>query len=376
MLEVQVHKRLDDFGLDAELSCETSGITALYGRSGAGKTMLVNTLAGLLTPDSGHISIDGHVLFDSARGIDLPPERRRLGYVFQESRLFPHLSVRGNLTYGLRRAPRGEQGNRRHPATYDQIVTLLGLERLVGRRPRALSGGETQRVALGRALLANPRLLLMDEPLVALDQPRKDEVLPFIERLRDELAIPIVYVSHSMQEIVRLADTLALVSDGKIVAAGPLDELTSRLDLRPLTGRYEAGAVLSTRIARHHPEDGLTELSFAGGSLLVSRLDAEPGTELRVRVRARDVALALSPADQTSILNQLPAKVRAFGAEDGPLVDVLLDLAGATLWARITKRSQARLGLEIGSQVFALIKAGAMDSHSLGRTGRRPRFLE
>lgn len=372
MLEIAVKKQLGSFRFDAAMRCETVGITALYGRSGAGKTMLVNALAGLVTPDSGRIAIDGRVLFDADAGIDLPPERRRLGYVFQEHRLFPHLSVRANLTYGQRRAQRhGHAGG----VSYERVVALLGLERLVSRRPRALSGGETQRVALGRALLANPRLLLMDEPLAALDQPRKDEILPFIERLRDDLAIPIVYVSHSMREIVRLADTLALVSQGRIVASGPLDEITSRLDLRPLTGRYEAGAVLIAEVERHHDGDGMSELRFPGGRLLVSRLRAEPGQEIRVRVRARDVALALAPQDRISILNQLPATVRAFGEDDGPMVDVLLDLGGAALWARITNRSRRRLALAEGSRVYALIKAVALDSHGLGRAGRGPRFL-
>ena len=207
MLEVTVKKRLGDFGLDMGFSCESTGVTAVFGRSGAGKTTLVNLLAGLLRPDAGRIAVGGRVLFDSASGIDIPPDRRRLGYVFQEGRLFPHLSVRGNLAYGLKRTPPAER-----KIGLEQIVALLGLEALLARRPHDLSGGEKQRVALGRALLANPRLLLMDEPLAALDQQRKDEVLPFIERLRDDLAVPIVYVSHAMEEVVRLADTLVLVS--------------------------------------------------------------------------------------------------------------------------------------------------------------------
>jgi len=371
MLELAVRKRLGDFSIDVNIDCETSGIVAFFGRSGAGKTSLVNMLAGLLRPDAGRIAVDGQVLFDAGQGVDLPPERRRLGYVFQEGRLFPHLSVRGNLIYGLRRAPAAE----RH-TEFDQIVDLLGLEGLVERRPHDLSGGEKQRVALGRALLANPRLLLMDEPLAALDQPRKDEVLPFIERLRDELAIPIVYVSHSMQEIVRLADTLVLISDGRVVATGPLDELTSRLDLRPLTGRYEAGSVIAARVAGHDSEHGLTELVFGGGTLQVAQLDLAPGSEIRVRIRARDVALALEPPRRTSILNVLAGKVRDIGAEAGPQVDVLLDVGGTTLWARVTARSREDLALEPGRQVFALIKSVAIDSHSLGRAGASRRFLE
>lgn len=371
MLELSVRKRLGDFAIDVDFTCETSGIVALFGRSGTGKTSLVNMLAGLIRPDAGRIVVNGAVLFDAERGIDLPPEARRLGYVFQEGRLFPHLSVRGNLTYGLRRAPATERR-----IGLEQIVTLLGLEGLVGRRPSGLSGGEKQRVALGRALLANPRLLLMDEPLASLDQPRKDEVLPFIERLRDELGIPIIYVSHSMQEIMRLADTLALVSEGSIVASGPVDALTSRLDLRPLTGRYEAGAVIQARVEGHDEAFGLTDLRFAGGLLKVSHLELAPGTELRVRIRARDVSLALQAPTDTSILNIFPATVRDIGEESGPQVDVLLDVGGSALWARITARSCHQLGLAPGSKVHALIKSAAIDSHSLGRAGTPGRFLE
>ncbi len=370
MLEVQVRKTLGAVRLDFDFACETDGIVAVFGRSGAGKTSLVNMLAGLVRPDEGRISVNGHVLFESAAGIDLPPERRRLGYVFQEGRLFPHLSVRGNLTYGLKRAPKAERR-----IGEAQIVELLGLGALLARRPRDLSGGEKQRVALGRALLANPRLLLMDEPLAALDQARKEEVLPFIERLRDELAIPIIYVSHAMEEIVRLADTMVLVSDGTAVAVGPLEELTSRLDLRPLTGRYEAGAVLEARVAGHDLDYGLSELVFAGGRLRVPRVDLPLGSNLRLRIRARDVALALAPPERTSILNVFPAVVADLDRGDGPMVDVLLDVKGATLWARITARSSADLGLAPGTPVHALIKAVAIDRHALGRAPSRGRFM-
>ena len=362
MLELRVAKRLGTFSIDAEVACETDGIVALFGRSGCGKTSLVAMLAGLLRPDRGRIAVAGQVLFDSERGIDLPPERRRLGYVFQESRLFPHLSVRGNLTYGLKRAPAAERR-----IGLEQIVDLLDIAHLLGRRPDDLSGGEKQRVALGRALLANPRLLLMDEPLAALDQPLKDEILPIIERLRDELAIPIVYVSHIMEEIVRLADTLVLVSDGRVVAVGPLNELTSRLDLRPLTGRYEAGAVIEARVAGHDKVFGLSELAFAGGRLRVPPVRLPPGAPLRLRIRARDVALALEAPVGTSFLNVLAGVVKDLSPEPGPLIDVLLDVGGAPLWARITARSRHDLRLEVGSRVYALVKAVAIDRHSLGR---------
>lgn len=370
MLEVAVEKRLGSFKVDAEFTCATDGIVALFGRSGAGKTSLVNMLAGLSRPDSGRIEIEGVTVFDSSRGLDLPPERRRIGYVFQEGRLFPHLTLRGNLIYGLRRAPAAERR-----IQLDQIVTLLGLETLLGRRPHDLSGGEKQRVALGRALLANPRLLLMDEPLAGLDQGRKDEVLSFIERLRDELTIPIVYVSHAMPEIVRLADTMVLMSEGRVVAVGPLDELTSRLDLRPLTGRYEAGAVLEARVEGQDTEFALTELSFAGGHLWVPRLDLPRGAKLRLRIRARDVVLARDRPEKTSIVNAIPCVVKDIGAEAGPQVDLRLDAGGAALWARITRRSLHELGLVPGSEVYALIKAGSIDRYSLGRSTAAGRFL-
>ncbi len=370
MIEVAVAKRLGAFQIDAEFSCATDGIVALFGRSGAGKTSLVNLLAGLSRPDSGHIEIEGVTVFDSKRGLDLPPERRRIGYVFQEGRLFPHLTVRGNLTYGLRRAPAAERR-----IQLDQIVDLLGLEVLLGRRPHDLSGGEKQRVALGRALLANPRLLLMDEPLAGLDQARKDEVLSFIERLRDELTIPIVYVSHAMPEIVRLAETMVLMSEGRVEAVGPLEELTSRLDLRPLTGRYEAGAVLEARVEGQDAAFALTELSFAGGRLWVPRLDLPRGAELRLRIRARDVVLAHTRPEKTSILNVLPCVVKDIGTEEGPQVDLRLDAGGAALWARITRRSLHELGLVPGSKVYALIKAGSIDRYSLGRSTAAGRFF-
>jgi molybdate transport system ATP-binding protein len=362
MLEVSVTKSLGSFDLHAHFHCPAKGIVALFGRSGAGKTSVVNALAGLLRPDAGRIAVADTVLFDSARGIDLPPEKRRLGYVFQEGRLFPHYSVRGNLLYGAKRAPRDAAG-----VSLDQVVELLGLGDLLARRPRDLSGGEKQRVALGRALLAKPRLLLMDEPLASLDQPRKEEVLPFIERLRDELDLPIVYVTHAMEEIVRLADTMVLIDDGRVAATGPVEEITGRLELRPLTGRYEAGATLPVTVAGHDPEDQLSTLAFDGGELLVRQLDLPEGARLRVRVRARDVALALSPPQDSSMLNVLSGTVDEIGTDTGALVDLRIRVGGHALWARITKRSLHRLGLVEGTPVHALIKTVAIDRYNVGR---------
>ena len=366
MLSVDVKRRFGDFLLEARFEA-AGGVTALFGRSGSGKTSLVNLLAGLERPEAGRIAVDDQVLFDSRHGIDVPPERRRIGYVFQDARLFPHLSVRGNLTYGMNLVPPAE----RHQ-DFDAVVALLGLESLLQRRPHALSGGEKQRVAIGRALLASPRLLLMDEPLASLDAPRKEEILPLIERLRDQLGVPVVYVSHVMEEVVRLADTLVLLSDGAVAAVGGVEELSARLDLRPVTGRHEAGAVLAVTVAGHDQEFGLSRLEFLGNRLLVPRLDLEIGSRLRIRIRARDVALALEPPAGTSILNVIPGVVREIEAGDGPRVDVLID-AGAPLIARITRRSAHALGLEPGKTVFALIKAVAIDRQSLGGRGARPR---
>jgi molybdate transport system ATP-binding protein len=362
MIDVEVEKRLGAFAVEARFSAPGSGITALFGRSGSGKTSIVNMLAGLLRPDRGRIAVEGELLFSSTDRIDLPPERRRLGYVFQEGRLFPHYSVRGNLTYG---AGRGGAA-----IDFDAVVALLGLGALLERRPGDLSGGEKQRIAIGRALLAAPRLLLMDEPLASLDAPRKAEILPFIERLRDELRIPIIYVSHAMDEIIRLADTLVLLADGKVAAVGTVEDLTSRLDLRPLTGRDEAGSVIRAAVAGHDVTFGLSELAFPGGRLRVSRLSLPLGTPVRVRVRARDVALATTRPAGISIRNIVAARVVEIALDRGPLVDVRLDIGRpqqpVALWARITRRAAQELNLAPGGEVFALLKTVALDRASLG----------
>ncbi len=362
MLEVDVARRLGGFEIAADFAAG-AGVTALFGRSGSGKTSIVNMLAGLLTPDAGRIVVGGETLFDRAAGIDVPPERRRIGYVFQEARLLPHLGVRANLEYGRRRAPRAGR------IAFDEVVGVLGIEHLLHRRPHQLSGGERQRIAIGRALLANPRVLLMDEPLASLDAPRRHEILSFIELLRANFAIPIVYVSHAMEEVIRLADTLVLVSDGRIAATGQVEELLSRLDLRPLTGRYEAGAVIAARVAGGDPEFGLTHLAFASGILRVTRLDLPEGTEVRVRIRARDVSLALARPIDISVLNMFEGTVTEIGTDFddavGPQLDVRLDI-GVPLWARITRRSAHDLGIAPGRRVHALVKSVAIDRQSVG----------
>ncbi len=370
MIEIDVEKRLGAFLLDARFAAPATGITALFGRSGAGKTTLVNLLAGLARPDRGRIAVGGEVLFSAEEGIDVPPERRRLGYVFQEGRLFPHYSVHGNLTYGRRRGTRGGA------IGFDAVVALLGLGALLDRRPGDLSGGEKQRVAIGRALLAEPRLLLMDEPLASLDAPRKAEILPFIEKLRDELHLPVIYVSHAMEEIVRLADTLVLMSEGRIAAVGPVEELTSRLDLRPLTGRYEAGAVIRATVAGHDVTYGLSELAFPGGRLRVSHVALPLGTPVRARIRARDVALATTRPIGISFRNIFAARVTEVAPERAPIVDVRLDIGTpaqpVALWARVTARAAHELGLTPGREVFALVKTVALDRASYGRYDPAP----
>jgi len=369
VIEIDVRRQLGSFRLDARFCARADGLIALFGRSGCGKTTLVNLIAGLERPDDGRIAIADVVLFDKAAGIDLPPERRHVGYVFQESRLFPHFSVRGNLTYGMRLTPPADRHHR-----FDDIVALLDLGGLLERRPATLSGGEKQRVAIGRALLASPRLLLMDEPLASLDIQRKNEILPFIERLRERLRLPIIYVSHAIEEVVRLADTMVLMSDGGVAATGPVADIMSRLDLHPLTGRYEAGAVLNATVCGIDKTFGLSELALSGADGSVRRLwvpnvNLPLGTALRMRVRARDVSLSLGRPKDVSILNVIEGRVAEIARHDEPQVDVLVDI-GQPLMARITRKSLHLLNLHPGVKVFALIKTVAIDRHTLSLGSR------
>ena len=360
MIAVDIEERLGQFHLDVTFTAEAP-IVGLFGRSGAGKTCLVNALAGTSRPERGTIVVSGITLFDSARGIDVPPERRRLGYVFQDDLLFPHLDVESNLMYGFQRAPRAER-----VIDPEHVIELLGLGSLLERLPTGLSGGERQRVAIGRALLAQPRLLLMDEPLASLDVNRRDEVLRYIELLRDDLHIPIVYVSHSVAEITRLADTMVLLSEGKALAVGDVDEVMGRIDLRPQTGRYEAGAVIDTTVASHDVDYGLTTLQFEGGALIVPNVEALVGERVRVRIRARDVSIALARPEGLSIINVLEGSVAAIADDGGPIVELQLHVGAARLQARITRRSRDELNLAEGRLVYALIKAVSLDRRSVG----------
>ncbi len=363
MLEVDIEHPLGAFSLDIHFR-SGRGLTALFGRSGAGKTSVVNAIAGLIRPRRGRIAVDGEVLVDTQRRIDLPPHRRRVGYVFQEGRLFPHLTVRQNLLFG-RWFARGRTAAGR----LDEVVELLGVGPLLDRRPGRLSGGEKQRVAVGRALLASPRLLLMDEPLASLDARRKDEILPFLERLREEASVPIVYVSHSVAEVARLASTIVLIADGRVRAVGPVEEVMGRAGLAPLAGGFEAGAVLAARVAGHDPRYGLTELAGAFGRLTVPRLGAAVGCALRVHIRARDVILATAPPTGISALNVLAAEVEALVPVEDATLEVQLRLGPERLLARVTRRSGDALGLAPGRRVFAVIKTVAIDRRSRGEEG-------
>ena len=354
-LSVDLKDRRGDFSLD--VAFETgSGVTALFGRSGAGKSTIVAMVAGLRRPERGRVTVNGRVLFDSARGIDLPSHRRKVGMVFQEPRLFPHLSVRANLTYGR------WAGRRADTTSLDRVLALLGLEAFLDRRPDSLSGGEAQRVAIGRALLAVPDILLMDEPLSQLDGARRAEILPFLEKLAHESGVPILYVSHAIDEVARLADAIVVLSEGRVVAAGPIEEIFGRIDLGVATGRYEAGALLLATVARHDRDFALTLLSLGRAEISVPLIDRPVGATLRLQIRARDVALALARPADVSIRNVLPANVVSVQLEEGAYAEVLLVSSGQHLRARVTRKSAVELGVAPGQEIFALIKSIAIDA--------------
>lgn len=361
MLSIDVHHRLGHFALDAAF--ESSGrLTALFGPSGSGKTTLVNLIAGLMRPDRGRIAIGGRVLADTGAGVLLPASKRRIGYVFQDARLFPHLTVRQNLGYGRYFAPRGDRY-----ADMGAVVDLLGIGHLLARRPDRLSGGEKQRVAIGRALLASPRLILMDEPLASLDEARKAEILPYIERLRDEAGIPIVYVSHSVAEVSRLATDVVAMREGRVAAFGPTAAILSRLDILPEEEIGEGGAVLEMRVAGHDQVFAMTTLRSAVGEIVVPRLPATIGAIVRVRLRARDVMIATEKPNGLSAQNVLSGTLASMEQVSDNAVDVRIDCSGEIILARITRLSAVRLRLEPGQSVFAIVK-----TVSVGPVGTAP----
>ena len=345
--------RLDDFELNASFVAPSVGVTALFGASGSGKSTLLRCIAGLERA-RGRLSVNGEAWQDERSF--LPTHKRALGYVFQEASLFSHLSVRANLEYGYRRIAPAER--RVHP---DQAIEWLGLNALIGRGdPAGLSGGERQRIAIGRALLTSPCILLMDEPLSALDAASRREILPYLERLHRELNIPVIYVSHSMDEVARLADHMLLIEQGRIIASGSLTDTLSRLDL-PLAGFDDAGVVIEAEVAGQDETYHLTRLVFAGGALQVGRVDQPQGAKVRVRVLARDVSIAMQKPEQTSISNILEARILDIRDEGYDKVNVKIAVGQMqVLISRITRRSRDMLNLSVGMQVYAQVKSVAL----------------
>ncbi|WP_186395447.1 molybdenum ABC transporter ATP-binding protein [Stappia sp. TSB10GB4] len=366
-LSVALRHAFSGFALDLAFEAPP-GVTALFGRSGSGKTTVVNALAGLISVDAGHARVGGETLFDTSERVFVPPHLRRIGYVFQEARLFPHLTVRQNLGYGRWFA-------RRHGAEVADmgtVVEMLGIGALLARRPGTLSGGERQRVAIGRALLSGPRLLLMDEPLASLDEARKTEILPYLERLSRETRVPILYVSHSVAEVARLATTVVALSEGRVVRSGTPAEVLSDPQAVPTLGIRDAGAVIAATVAAHHP-DGLSELATSGGRLLLPHIAAAPGTLVRVRIHAHDVMLSLAPQEGISALNQLPVEIVSLRRGEGPGVVVQLRCGSDRLLARVTRRSAEALGLAPGLACHAILKSVAVAQEDVWIEGREGR---
>lgn len=343
------------FELDVDVELPLHGITGVYGPSGAGKTSLLRCIAGLEQPSTGKLVVAGDVWQDGASS--RPPHQRAIGYVFQEPRLFDHLSVRGNIEYGWRR--------RRHDGNHspDAVVDLLGLRGLLSRKPGELSGGEAQRVAIARALLCAPRFVLMDEPLAALDRARKDEILPFLDRLHVESSVPIIYVSHNIDEICRLCDNLLVIDDGVVMANGDLQDVLVGPALPALAGE-EAGSVIEGVVTGYDDRDQLLRLSVSSGDLWVPGERRENGAGLRLRVRANDISLCRARPDHSTILNILPATIEAVQDLRGPSTLVRLVLGDDRLLARVTWRSVRELNLEPGDELFAQIKSVAVRSNS------------
>jgi molybdate transport system ATP-binding protein len=353
-LSVLLRHRFPSVRMDIAFEVPTPGVTVLFGPSGSGKSTIIAAAAGLLRPDECRIAVDDRVLADTTRGIWLPPERRRMGLVFQDARLFPHMSVATNLRFGMRRAAPG-------PVRYDDVVDLLGIGGLLGRRPHTLSGGERQRVAIGRALLAQPHLLLMDEPLASLDSARKAEIMPYLTRLKTALRLPILYVTHALDEVAQLADSLVLIEAGRVIGCGTLSEIVARADL-PLARRDDAGAVLLCRVAEHDAGRELSLLEGGGATFWVPLFDAPLGAERRIRIPAREVILAGKAPEAISLHNIVPGTVRRIHG-DAATRSVLVEIAlpRGALVSRVTPDAIARLSLAPDGPVLALIKSTSIE---------------
>jgi molybdate transport system ATP-binding protein len=348
MLFVTVENVFRNFTVATSFQAPVPGITVLFGPSGAGKSTVLAAMAGLLKPNHLDIELNGEKLQR------IPPHQRRIGMVFQDGRLFPHMTVKENLLYGLKRAAQVK-------IYVDETLALLGLENLLARRPATLSGGERQRVAIGRALLAQPRLLLMDEPLASLDTPRRAEIMPYLTRLRDTLRLPIVYVTHAYDEMQQLADHVVLMEAGRVLAAGPLADMAARVDL-PLAARDDAAGVLNGYLHSHEPERRLSSIACGGQIILVPQQNIEPRMPVRLRIPAREVILALDAPREISVNNVVPATVCAIGRDEAAHAALVeIDIGGGILLARITLDAAERLRLRPGSRVLAFIKSVSVE---------------
>ncbi|HEX4501331.1 MAG TPA: molybdenum ABC transporter ATP-binding protein ModC [Scandinavium sp.] len=347
MLELNFTQTLGNHTLSINEALPASGITAVFGVSGAGKTSLINAISGLTQPQQGRIVLNGRVLNDTEQKICLSPDKRRVGYVFQDARLFPHYKVRGNLRYGMAKSMDGQ---------FDKLVSLLGIEALLDRLPGSLSGGEKQRVAIGRALLTAPELLLLDEPLASLDIPRKRELLPYLQRLAREINIPMLYVSHSLDEILHLADKVLVLEEGSVKAFGNLEEVWGSSVMHPWLPQDQQSSILKVTVLEHHPHYAMTALALGDQHIWVSKLERPEQSAVRVRIQASDVSLVLQPPVQTSIRNVLRAKVVQCYDNNGQ-VEVQLEVGGRTLWARISPWARDDLAVKPGLWLYAQIKS-------------------
>jgi len=369
-LKVAVEKRLGSFLLDVAFDAPTPGIVALFGPSGCGKSTTINIIAGLLLPDHGEISLGEDVLLDTRRKIAIAAERRGIGYVFQDARLFPHLNVASNLRYAQRRARRAPY------VSLERVLAMLDLEPLLSRRVHRLSGGERQRVALGRALLSQPRLLLLDEPLAALDRDRREEVLPYLETLRDQLSIPMIYVSHQFDEVLRLATHIVLMQAGKVAAEGGITQMSLDPKLRALIGPDAVGAVIDGTVLGEDAASGLTRVRVGNGELKIEAARLVAGARMRVQLLARDVIVSTRMPQYLSVRNSLPGVVTAIDDDGtGNAADLGSDLvsidigAGASILARVTRAATRELELAVGAAVWALVKAVSLRGHSFPAPG-------
>lgn len=360
MIEVDVRLKVGTFSLDVAFA-NGGGVTALFGQSGSGKSLTLGIIAGLMKPDAGYVRLDGRTLVDVEKCVFVPVWRRRIGLVFQDSNLFPHLSVKQNLLYGRWFAPRGERR-----IDFDAVVETLGITQLISRPPARLSGGEKQRVAIGRALLSCPKLLLLDEPLAALDMQRKLEILPLIERVRDEFDVPIVYVSHAVEEVVRLASSVVVIESGRVKFFGDPAEAFNRLAYAPAASRFDRSSVLTATVGETSVDYGLTELKHPAGTIWVVGAAGARGNAAHVIIKATDVILSLVPPHEISARSFLSGEVANIQF-DGPIATIAIALKGdGQLLATVTRGAFEALGLEAGSKVYALFKTAALDERSVG----------